>query len=426
MAVQQAPQQSPSAKELVGHPELPQGALFGLPGVTYWSEQVETNDGVSLTLAQGTQTVFQFPNNWTNTDILFREVCEINIAQTTTAGTQTITPSPYFPYNFVGPVQINMQNQFNTYDLYSGGIDSKIFDLARPPVYQGDAPPNYWEQNPISNAYGSQQNLNSAANYTQTSPNINFNLYFPMGINFDRYFDLGPDGQLRDNLGPTRTFVSPQLMAGANRIVTPKITMNPAFAATFDNGPYNLTGPTTTPATFSGTCTTGWQRKVVYQPRSSSDTPMLWGWQYTRESKQYSLSGRSTAEILLPTTGQILMVWYRLFDPSAAPTGGVGAPININQITNVWLQYGSGLYKYQDTPKRAQRRFMLQHQNVLPPQGVLFHDLAIDEYNQYSNANALNTLDTSACKVHFDFTTTLSNTAYVVIGVEALRYVVQQ
>ena len=418
------PQNSPSAKELVGHPDLPQGSLFGLPGVTYWSEQVEANDGVALSLSQGTQTVFQFPSNLFNTDILFRETIEISISATLTPGTQTITVSPYFPYNYVGPVQLSMQNQFNTYDVLSG-IDMKLFELARP-QYQENQANMYWEQNPSTNAYGSQQNLQTASNYTNTSNSIAFNLDMPMGIWFDRYFDLSPDGQLRDNLGPTRTFVTPQLMAGANRIVVPRITMNPAFAATFDNGPYMVSGPTTTPATFSGTATTGWQRKIVYQPRAANDTPMLWGWQYSRESKQYSLSGRSTIDILLPTTGQLLMVFYRLFDPQATATGGLGAPININQVQNEWLQYGSGLFKYQDTPKRAQRRFMRQHQNVLPPQGVIFHDLAIDEQGAYSNANALNTLDTSSCKVHFDFTTILSSSAYVVIGVEALRYVVQQ
>ena len=54
------------------------------------------------------------------------------------------------------------------------------------------------------------------------------------------------------------------------------------------------------------------------------------------------------------------------------------------------------------------------------------HDMVVDEQGLASNQNALNTLDTSSCKVHFDFTTALSLTAYVVIGVEALRYVVQQ
>jgi hypothetical protein len=417
--------QSPTAKQLNGHPELPQGTLFGLPGITQWSEQVEANDGVSLVLGQGVQTVFQFPSTLINTDILYREIIDIVITVANVPGTQTITVSQYFPYNYVGSIQLSMQNQFNSYDLLNG-FDAKLFELMRP-QYQDNGAGNYWEQNFVTNLYGSQQNLTtSAVAYTAVSTAISFSIDMPLGIWFDQYFDLDPDGQLRGSMGPTRAFVTPQLMSGSNRIVTPRITMNPIFGATFDNAPYNVSGTITTPATSSGTATTRWQRKVVYQPVAQTDTPILWGWQYARESKQYSLSGRSTVDILLPTTGQLLGLFYRFFDPSAAATGGLGAPININVITNIWLQFGSGLYKFQDNPTRCQRRFARQHGSYLPPQGVLFHDTVVNEQMQNTNANALNTLDTSSCKVHLDFTTTLSSTAYVAIGVESLRYVVQQ
>lgn len=419
------PAQQPTAKQLNGHPELPQGTLFGLPGVTQWSEQIEANDGVSLTLAQGTQTTFQFPSSLFNTDILYREIIDIVITQTNAAGTQTITASQYFPYNFVGSIQLSMQNQFNSYDLVNG-LDAKLFEMMRP-QYNDNGAGDYWEQNLITSIYGSQQNLTTSASaYTSASTTVSFSIDMPLGIWFDQYFDLDPDGQLRGNMGPTRAFVTPQLMSGSNRVVTPRITMNPAFAATFDAGPYNITGPTTTPATFSGSAVTRWQRKVVYQPVAQTDTPILWGWQYARESKQYSLSGRSTIDILLPTTGQLLGLFYRFYDPAGTATGGVGAPININQITNIWLQFGSGLYKFQDNPTRCQRRFARQHSSYLPPQGVLFHDTVVNEQNQLTNANSLNTLDTSSCKVHLDFTAPLGNQAYVVIGVESLRYVVQQ
>lgn len=418
-------QQQPTAKQLNGHPNLPQGALFGLPGITQWSEQIEANNGVSLTLAQGVQTVFQYPSPLINTDILYREIIDVVITQTNTAGTQTITASQYFPYIFVGPIQLSMQNQFNSYDLLNG-LDAKLFELMRP-QYNDNGAGNFWEQNLVTSLYGSQSNLTTSASaYTSASSALSFSIDMPLGIWFDQYFDLDPDGQLRGNLGPTRSFVTPQLMSGSNRIITPKISMNPAFAATYDNGPYNITGTPTTPATFVGSVTTNWQRKVVYQPVSQTDTPMLWGWQYARESKQYSIGGRSTADILLPTTGQLLAFFYRFFDPSAAAAGGVGAPININSINNIWLQFGSGLYKFQDIPKLAQRRFARQHGSILPPSGILFHDTCVTEQMTITNANALNTLDTSSCKLHIDFTGTQSATAYVAIGVESLRYVVQQ
>ena len=423
--VASGPAQQPTAKQLNGHPELPQGTLFGLPGVTQWSEQVETNDGVSLSLAGGVQTTFQFPSSLINTDILYREIIDIVITQANVAGTQTITASQYFPYVFVGAIQLSMQNQFNSYDLLNG-MDAKLFELGRP-QYNDNGAGNWAEQNLVPSIYGSQQNLGTSATpFTSASGSVYFSIDMPLGIWFDQYFDLDPDGQLRGNMGPTRAFVTPQLMSGSNRIVTPKITMNPMFAATYDNGPYNLSGATTTPATTVSSAVTRWQRKVVYQPVAHTDTPILWGWQYARESKQYTLSGRSTVDILLPTTGQLLMMFYRFFDPSAAATGGLGAPININQIINIWLQFGSGLYKFQDNPTRCQRRFARQHGSALPPQGVLFHDTVVNEQMQLTNANALNTLDTSSCKVHLDFVGPLSAQAYVAIGVESLRYVVQQ
>lgn len=420
--VQNTQQAQPSAKELVGHPQLGNGALFNLPGITYWSDQIENNDQIATTLAQGTQTTVQFPSNLANTDILYREMVEFTISQTITLGSGgTLTKtSEYFPYSFIGPMSLSMQNQFNTFDVPSG-IDAKLFEQVRPqyPNTQGQ---NVWEQTPATNAYNSQVNQISAANYTSASATVKFSLDVPLGIWFDKYYDLDPDGQLRGNMGPARAFVTPQLMSGSNRIVTPRVIFNPIAAATSDNGPYVIAFGTGGSAVASNVM--GWQRKIIYQPRGASDTPILWGWQYSREAKQYSLSGRSTIDIPLPITGQLLSLYYRLYDPSAA--SGAGAPIAITNIKNLWLQYGSGLYKFQDTPLRAQRRYLRQHYNVLLPEGVLCHDMVVDEQGSASNQNVLNTLDTSSCKIHFDFNSAVSATAYVVIGVEALRYVVQQ
>lgn len=418
-AANQAP--PPTARELNGHPNIPQGGLFNLPGITYWSEQVENNDGITATLSSSTQVPVQFPAYLTNTDILYRELVDVTLNLTQAVNAGSVFTSAYMPYNYVGPTTINMQNQFNTIDVPSG-IDLKIFEMIRPQYPQTMAN-NYWEQNANTGLVtgGAQANLSSfttAPTFANNS-SLKFSIDLPMGIWFDRYFDLDPDGQLR-NLAPMRAFVTPQLMSGSNRIVTPRVTMNPILASNNDNGPWvvNAAGPTA-----SGTLTLGWQRKIVYQPKAQTDTPILWGWQYSRETKQYTVAGRSTADILLPTTGQLLSIYYRFFDPAAASGG---APIALSTVTNVWLQYGSGLFKYQDTPRRAQRRFQRQHNNLLPPEGVLVHDMVIDEQGYSSNQNVLNTLDTSSCKVHFDFGSTLSSQAYVWIGVEALRYVVQQ
>jgi hypothetical protein len=413
-------QQPPTARDLNGHPQIPQGGLFNLPGITYWSEQVENNDQSVTTLSSATQVPVLLPANLANTDILYREIIDVNlvVTQALNAGTVFVAGA-YNPYNYVGPISLSMQNQFNTFDVPSG-IDAKIFELIRP-QYSTFAD-DYWETNPNRSLNGAQVLLSTftaAPAFVQAAGSIPFSLDIPLGCWFDRYFDLDADGQLR-NLAPVRAMVTPQLMSGSNRIVTPRFTMNPILAANNDQGPWvvNAAGPTA-----SGTVTLGFQRKIVYQPKAHTDTPILWGWQYSRETKQFSLSNRSTADLVLPTTGQLMMIYYRLFDPSAA---NGGAAILLSTVKNAWLQYGSGLYKYQDTALRAQRRFQRQHNNALPPEGVLVHDMIVDEQGYISNQNALNTLDTSSCKIHFDFTATLSATAYVWIGVEALRFVVQQ
>lgn len=422
MAMNAPAQTPPTARDLNGHPQIPQGGLFNLPGITYWSYQLENNDQTTLTLSSSTQTTFQFPANFTNTDILYRELIDVTLTLTQAVnGGSVFTASAYHPYNYVGPVSLSMQNQFNTIDVPSG-IDLKLFELARPEYIEAGSS-NYWEQNPLqgltSQAQASLSSFTSLPGFPQTAANTIFSLDMPMGLWLDRYFDLDPDGQLR-NMSPVRTFITPQLMSGSNRIVTPRMTFNPILASNNDQGPWvvNAAGPTA-----SGTATLGWQRQIVYQPRAHTDTPILWGWQTSYETKQYSVANRSQVDIVLPTTGQLLMLYYRFFDPSAASGGNI---IALSTIKNAWLQYGSGLYKFQDTALRAQRRFQRQHQNKLPPGGVLFHDMVVDNQGYASNQNVLNTLDTSSCKIHFDFNSTLSTTAYVYIGVEALRFVVQQ
>ena len=86
------------------------------------------------------------------------------------------------------------------------------------------------------------------------------------------------------------------------------------------------------------------------------------------------------------------------------------------------LVYGSNLFRYQDRPAETQARYEEQHGFILPT-GVLAWDLALDRRGRITNANALNTLNTSGIQVNLQFTGTLSASAYCVVGVEALTYV---
>jgi hypothetical protein len=214
-------------------------------------------------------------------------------------------------------------------------------------------------------------------------------------------------------------FVSPQFMAGTARIVQPSITFNPGSASTLDNAPFNIGSGT---GTFAGSVTSNFKRLGWYQPtmQNGADSPPITNWQYTLKTQRQSLSGVSKANIKLPLNGQILSVYVRLYDPAA--NTGLGAPIALSNVVEADLVYGSNLYRFQDRPAETQGRFESQH-GVILPVGVLAWDMALDRRGRVTNAEALNTLNTSGIQVNLQFSGTLSATAYCVVGVEALTYV---
>jgi hypothetical protein len=341
---------------------------------------------------------------------------EVNIAQTITANSQTVTASKYFPYNAIAQLRLNMQNQFDTINYSEGGIDGAIFQMLRP-RYPNQML-NVLQQNTISNAYSAQGNLDTATNYTSASANLLFTLQIPVGLQFDRYWECGPTGRPVHRQPLTNVFVSPAAMSGSNRVVQPKVKYNPIFTSVSDGGLYTVSGGGT-PATASGTSTLGITRYGFYQPVGPEDTPPMFNWQYTRESTRFTLAGVSKKKIDLPLAGQILLVFVRLFDPSAS--SNVGAPIAVTTLTKCQLLYGSGQIRFDDTPQRVQRRILEQRQLLLPD-GVIAWDLAY-QWGKVTNQYALNTMDTTGIQVNLEFSSTLSSTAYCVIGIEAMRYV---
>lgn len=393
----------------------PAGSMFGLPALTLYTEQFDNNNGAVQGLSQ-TNTVQAIQlTQFTQTDVVFWWEMELTITNTVTAGTSTVTTSPYFPFSFVGESKLRIQNMYDSWHPLDG-VDGAIWQVLRPMRGQSDfsnlgaSPIPNWQ-----NASLPQANLDTASAYTSASTSILYTLEIPVSLFFDVYFDLAKDGTIISP--PHRAIVSPQYMAGSARIVQPQIVFNPGSAATVDNGPYNIGAGS---GTFAGSTTFAFKRVGVYGNNNPATMPTVYNWQYMREARQYSLSGRAQVDILVPTYGQILSIFVRLFDPSAA--GGLGAPININTITKAQVKFGSGLLRYDDTARSAQRRIMKQA-NILLPQGVLAWDLALDNYNRVSNAGALNTLTTASVLVHLEFTSALSATAYAVMGVEALTYV---
>ena len=395
------------------------GSLFGVPGITRTVEDVENNDGNVTTLAQSTSVTSNNLIPFRQTDVVKGWNARFVIAPTITLNTDTVTLSPYFPWNFLGRVRLNMQNQVNTIDVESG-IDLALFNRIRP-QYRTDTRNVLWSQ-PATSGYSAAANIMSSNSYTAASTSLSLPLYFPAGLQFDEYWPITDTGQ---PLGaPLPMFVSPQFMAGTGRIVQPIITYNQAIAVTSgggtsDNGPYIDSAAA---ATFSGTSTLYLKRNAIYQPTQAngSDSPPIAPWQYTIQTQRRSLSGLSKASLQIPLNGQILSVYVRMFDPAA--NSGKGAVIGLSNLTECDLVYGSGLYKFQDRPEEVQQRYDSQHNEILTD-GVLCWDMALDQRGRVTNANALNTMNTSGIQVNLTFTGAQSSSAYAVVGVEALTYV---
>ena len=393
------------------------GAYFGLPGITAWTEQPDNNDGAVTVLAQSAPASASALGPFRQVDVVFAWEMEVAWTNTVTPGTSAITTSAYFPYNIIQQVQFSIQNQYNSIDVRSG-IDLAIFQFYRGWRHSQVDKRTNLGANPaqiFAAAALPQANLDTGSAFASTSTAINFTFEIPASLIFDVYFDLLKDGT--PARAPQRAIVSPQYMAGSARNLQPFVNFAAGSVLNLDNGPFNIGAGT---GTYAGSVKTGFMRLGVYASNNPAMMPVIYDWQYVRQSKQVSLAGKALADIPIPTVGQILSLFVRLFDPAA--NGGLGAPININVVTKCQLQFGSGLFKFNDTPQRTQRRFLKQH-GFLPPVGVLIWDLALDDYGRISNAKALNTLTTAGLNIHLEFTAAQSATAYAVLGVEALTYV---
>lgn len=385
-------------------------SLFGAPGITRPLEQKENNDNSVATLSQASSTQALGFVPLRQTDVIYGWQLECSHALTLTPGTGAITVGSYFPDQFLGNVQLNMQNQFSTINV-ENGIDLALFQTIRP-MRKADRRNALYTT--TSSLYNPATNQVSLSSYTNASTSILRRYELPGGMWFDQYFELDASGNPL-NATPLRTFVSPQYMAGTARIVTPIVNFNPLAAAKSDGGPYTVTGN----ATVADTLTMNWRRLGIYQPQGAADSPPVFNWQYVRRTQRFSLSGVSSTNLLVPLNGQIMALYVRLYDPSS---GGVGAPIAITAVSECDVQYGSGLFRYQDTPTDAQARYIAQHGTLLPT-GVLAWDFALDDQDNITNRYCLNTMNTSGIQIALTFTGTQSSTAYAVVGVEALQYV---
>lgn len=400
-------------------PQYGPGQLFGLPGLTGWTEQLENNDQITIPISGSVVTPANGIIPFKQTDVVFGWEVEHTFTPGLALGGGTVATSPWFPYNFMGESQLKIQNMYPNWHPLSG-IDAAIWQMIRPMREANLHTRHNLGANPaqlFANAALPQANLDTTASMTSGTTAPNFTIEIPASIFFDSYYDLTKDGTILSR--PLQNvYVSPQYMAGSARQIQPQLSYNPILAANLDQGPFFITGAG--PAVTTPTVKLGFRRHGVYAANNPAMLPLVYNWQYMKEARQVNLSGASKMDIALPTYGQILSVFVRLFDPAAA---NGGAPINVGTAVNICrLEFGSGLLRYQDTPRSAQRRYLQQH-GQLPPVGTLVWDLGTDNHGNVTNALAQNTLTTAGVQVHLEFGSALSSSAYAVVGVEALTYV---
>jgi hypothetical protein len=390
------------------------GSLFNLPGISRTIENKENNDGVTTTPLQANQVNATGYVPFKQTDVIQSWELQLKYAQTLAIGTGSITVSQYFPWSVLGPGNLNMQNQFSTLQ-WAHGYDLGLWQMIRPLRHGTNDRTNLYTT-PAVQIYNQQAALvTSLAAYTIASTTMNLRYELPAGQWFDAFYPLAGDGTI---LGPgLRAYVSPQYMAGTSRIVQPTIAFFPAFGSTSDLGPYTATGNATATALLA---TQSWKRRGWYQPLGAADSPPVFNWQYTRRSSQVSLASVNQKTIPIPINGQIMSVAYRFYDPTL--NAGAGGPIPLSNIAEIDLNYGSGLFKYQDYPVDTQARLIQQH-SFLPAEGVIVHDMAVDEFGRITNKDVLNTMNTSGVQAFVQSTGTFSASAYVQVLVEALTYV---
>lgn len=425
------------------------GQLFDVPGVpggeTQWTDQYEDTSQLAITWSSSTQNQIQGISKMRQTDVVLDWTLVLDAGTYTfTAGTgQTITYSPYFPHVLLGPVKLLIQNQYASIDVPSG-IDLFIFGLIRPyaktTVWSSGGLAEY-DVDGFARYTGTPAAATSALGYP-SPPNAQANIaagtyltapasgtaypiqmYYriPAAMPFDVYYDRAITGETV--APPHAAIVSPQYMAGTTRNITLSAKTNPLFGATLDVAPASTTALTPTSdsaSTASASATLKLRRRGVFAG-AAPIMPPVYGWQYRWNAQQLGIAGVSTSVLQLPLdAGQILSLYVRLFDPAA--NSGLGAPITLSTLTQINLEYGSGLLRFTGTPQDWQRRWIEQHGSVLPP-GVFGFDLAMDEEGRLTNRRVLNTLTTAGILVRMFFSGATSSTAYAVLGVESLVYV---
>jgi hypothetical protein len=409
-----------ASRPTAGPQAVPNGTLFGLPGLTQPFEQYENLTGVTTNLALANSVPWAPSGSFQKTDIVKWWEMEFDINFTTTVTGATLSPESY--YNAVQSLKLKLQGQYTPLEVESG-FDAAFFQMYRPMRGKGFAQVNNGTNvaGTFANAAIPQTNQNTSGIATNPAAGTHwkFILEIPGGLYIDQYWDLAIDGTLLSNsngqIAPMGAFVSPQYMGGGERVVVPQFNYAPLNAADIDSGP--LVGTTAGAAT----ATVNARRVGYYGSTNAAELPPVYNWQYRRSSVRVPLGAVRKADIPITEYGQLLSTYVRIFNPTSA------AYEDVANVTKAQLLYGSNLPRFDDDTQTMQTRFLYQH-GFLPPVGTVVWDmLANTSGDTLSNdARVLNTLTNANTHAHLEFSNTLDATAYAVVGTELLVPVATQ
>jgi hypothetical protein len=420
-------------KVTVATPErVPVGALYGLPGFTEPVEQFENLQNQVTTMQQSAQSPFNPAASFQKTDIVLWWELETFWTETLGFSAGTLAYSPEAPYNLLQSPKLKLQGQYTPIECESG-FDMAFFQMYRPMRQRGQRnlqdvmQTNFVPTTSFANSLIPQALLAAAilpasltTPYTVTS--YPFILEFPAGMFFDEYWDLALDGSLMPNAqgiaAPQPAFVSPQYMAGGERIIVPSFNIAAGLAGTYDQGPLAATAALTV-TSFSGSVTQNARRVAVFASDNPAELPPVFNWQYRRSSRRVPIGAVTKVDIPITEYGQLLSAYVRIFDPSLG-SNGVGGYYNVANISKCQLLYGSNLPRFDDDMLAMQKRFIEQH-GFLPPQGTMVWDLIASRPSEkITNARALNTLTNANTHFHIENGAAPGANAYAVIGTELL------
>ena len=258
--------------------QITPGSMYGAPGYTNPVEQLDTTQGLVTAGAGGQQNTINGITPLAQTDVVlgWDLFVTYSFATAPVGGTgQTLSVSPYAPYNMLGPVTLSLQNQYKPIDVLSGR-DLGIFQSYRGRYLRSDRRNANLASPVLGAAYSSgvwcEAALLEAANVwstTYTTTGKTFVVHLPASIEFDLYYPLDISGNLVGT--PGRAIVSPQYMGGTTRIVSPKIALAQGLG-TVDTSPFGTTTSGSTASTFTAGCTRG-STAVAPRPKSRSQFP---------------------------------------------------------------------------------------------------------------------------------------------------------